>query len=138
MNPEILGKVTEELRKQIAQAVAPSAVVVQRPATFDAREANVCLHLHDVTRDVSMRNEPRGGSAPLTLHFVILTGGYESRYEPHRLLGQVIASLDASPVLASGARVIPGMLSGEDASRLRIAAGVEPGVLMCKYEVRVS
>jgi hypothetical protein len=115
-NTLAVATVTEALRQQIAQSLAPDIpfavdVAARKPPTDPPTEPTITVFLYQVTPNASLRNmdaptRAADGtvltrpSAPLDLHYLISFYGDEGELVPQRLLGCVVRTLHENPVLS--------------------------------------
>ncbi|WP_369387702.1 DUF4255 domain-containing protein [Streptomyces sp. CG1] len=115
-NTLAVATVTEALRQQIAQSLAPDIpfavdVAARKPPTDPPAEPTITVFLYQVTPNPSLRNmdaptRAADGtvltrpSAALDLHYLISFYGDEAELVPQRLLGCVVRTLHESPVLS--------------------------------------
>ncbi|MGW0209345.1 DUF4255 domain-containing protein [Streptomyces sp. NPDC003233] len=116
-NTLAVATVTEALRQQIAQSLAPDIpfavdVAAHKPPTDPPAEPTITIFLYQVTPNASLRNvdaptRAADGTvltrpaAALDLHYLISFYGDEAELVPQRLLGCVVRTLHESPVLSS-------------------------------------
>ncbi|MER6068416.1 DUF4255 domain-containing protein [Streptomyces sp. NPDC001852] len=115
-NTLAVATVTEALRQQIAQSLAPDIpfavdVAARKPPTDPPAEPTITVFLYQVTPNAALRNmdaptRAADGtvltrpSAALDLHYLISFYGDEAELVPQRLLGCVVRTLHESPVLS--------------------------------------
>ncbi|MCC5480620.1 DUF4255 domain-containing protein [Streptomyces sp. NPDC059680] len=115
-NTLAVATVTEALRQQIAQSLAPDIpfavdVGARKPPTDPPAEPTITIFLYQVTPNASLRNmdaptRAADGtvltrpSAALDLHYLISFYGDEAELVPQRLLGCVVRALHENPVLS--------------------------------------
>ncbi|MGW2650129.1 DUF4255 domain-containing protein [Streptomyces sp. NPDC001393] len=115
-NTLAVATVTEALRQQIAQSLAPDIpfavdVAARKPPTDPPTEPTITVFLYQVTPNASLRNTDAPTraadgtvltrpSAALDLHYLISFYGDEAELVPQRLLGCVVRTLHESPVLS--------------------------------------
>ncbi|EST20568.1 DUF4255 domain-containing protein [Streptomyces roseochromogenus] len=115
-NTLAVATVTEALRQQIAQSLAPDIpfavdVAARKPPTDPPAEPTITVFLYQVTPNPSLRNmdaptRAADGtvltrpSAALDLHYLISFYGDEAELVPQRLLGCVVRTLHENPVLS--------------------------------------
>ncbi|MGW7529147.1 DUF4255 domain-containing protein [Streptomyces sp. NPDC054783] len=115
-NTLAVATVTEALRQQIAQSLAPDIpfavdVGARKPPTDPPAEPTITVFLYQVTPNASLRNmdaptRAADGtvltrpSAALDLHYLISFYGDEAELVPQRLLGCVVRTLHENPVLS--------------------------------------
>jgi hypothetical protein len=105
-----LGQV---LQAAISTDVPGATVTTTRPDGPGARPAEVNIYLYQTTPNAAYRNADlptrrsdgqvvQRPQAALNLHYLISFYGDESKLEPQRLLGSVVRTLHAQPVLTPG------------------------------------
>ncbi|OLZ72037.1 hypothetical protein AV521_08895 [Streptomyces sp. IMTB 2501] len=115
-NTLAVATVTEALRQQIAQSLAPDIpfavdVAARKPPTDPPAEPTITVFLYQVTPNASLRNmdaptRAADGtvltrpSTALDLHYLISFYGDEAELVPQRLLGCVVRTLHENPVLS--------------------------------------
>lgn len=125
-----IANVTEALRSLVeasaSVAVGGALAVVGKPPTVPSSDARVYVYLYQVSENAARRNasmpERRGDTSlasrpalPVDLRYLLCFQGDDSQHVPQRMLGRVLTTLHAEPLL------------GRD--RLRAAALVLPPAL---------